>query len=151
MRIFSYITPRVIGMALVAACCSAQAQEPTRNWSGLWQAQGTPFTLRVTRQNDQLHIEPVESLGFVWSNGIGRVHGDSATVNVNYQGVTGTVLVQLGEGDTAMVRPLSCRPDFHIICTLVQNQQARFVRLNEVGAQTADATTPSQSAGVPGN
>ena len=151
MRIFSHIAPRILGMALAVTCLHAQAQGASSLWSGIWQAQGSPFTLRVTQQNDELYIEPVESLGFIWSNGIGRINGQSAAVEVSYQGVTGTVLIQLGEGDTAMVRPLSCRPDFHIICTLVQNQQARFVKIDEAGARTTDAALRSPTAGAPGN
>lgn len=153
MRTFSHIAPRVFGIMLCAGglAAQAQAQTPTKSWSGVWQAQGTPFTLRVTRQNDQLHIEPIESLGFIWTNSVGKVSGDSATVEVNYQGVVGTILVQLGEGDTAMVRPLSCRPDYHVVCALVQNQQARFVKMDAAGAQTADATNRNQSTGTAGN
>ena len=157
MRIFSHIAPRVIGFVFCVCSVAAQAQTqsqlqvPTKNWSGVWQAQGTPFTLRVTRQNDQLHIEPLESMGFIWSNSVGKISGDSATVEVNYQGVVGTILVQLGEGDTAMVRPLSCQPDYHVVCALVQNQQARFVKVDTAGAQTADATNRNQSAAAPGN
>ncbi len=151
IRTFAHIVPRVIGMLLCASSFTAQAQTPAKNWSGVWQAQGTPFTLRVTRQDDQLHIEPVESLGFIWRNGVGKISGDSATVEVHYQGVVGTILVQLGEGDTAMVRPLSCQPDYHVVCALVQNQQARFVKIEAAGAQTADASTRNQSADTTGN
>ncbi|MDP1929972.1 MAG: hypothetical protein Q8L60_00775 [Gammaproteobacteria bacterium] len=151
MRTLSHIVPRVIGILLCAGSITTHAQTSTKVWSGVWQAQGTPFTLRVTRQNDQLHIEPVESLGFIWSNSVGKINGESATVEVNYQGVVGTILVQLGEGDTAMVRPLSCQPDYHVVCALVQNQQARFVRIDAAGAQTADASNRNQSADMGGN
>ncbi|MGB4246443.1 MAG: hypothetical protein WBJ75_01895 [Pseudohongiellaceae bacterium] len=153
MRTLSHTAPRVIGFMLCACslAAAAQTQAPTKSWSGVWQAQGTPFTLRVTRQDDQLHIEPLESMGFIWSNGIGKINGDSATVEVNYQGVVGTILVQLGDGDTAMVRPLSCQPDYHVVCALVQNQQARFVKMDAAGAQTADATNRHQSTGTTGN
>lgn len=153
MRTFSHIAPSVIGFifCVCSICTHAQTPAPTKSWSGVWQAQGTPFTLRVTRQNDQLHIEPLESMGFIWSNSVGKISGDSATVEVSYQGVVGTILVQLGEGDTAMVRPLSCQPDYHVVCALVQNQQARFVKMDAAGAQTADATSRTQSAGAAGN
>lgn len=153
MRAMSYIAPRVIGLMFCVCGVAAQAQTvtPAKSWSGIWQAQGTPFTLRVTRQNDELHIEPLESMGFIWSNGVGKISGDSATVEVNYQGVIGTILVQLGEGDTAMVRPLSCQPDYHVVCALVQNQQARFLKMDAAGAQTADATNRNQSSGSTGN
>ncbi len=117
---------------LLAGAGSAQAQADN-DWSGVWNAEGTLFSLRITRMNDQLLVEPLESLGFIWSNGIGRIHGgsdeQSATIEVGYQGATGTLLVQLGEEGTATVRPVNCQPDFHVVCALVQNQQARFVKM----------------------
>ncbi len=117
---------------LLAAAHPTQAQVDN-DWSGVWNAEGTLFSLRITRMNDQLLVEPLESLGFIWSNGIGRIHGgsdeQSATIEVGYQGATGTLLVQLGEEGTATVRPVNCQPDFHVVCALVQNQQARFVKM----------------------
>lgn len=117
----------------------------TPQWSGIWNAEGSLLTLRVTHSEDQLHVEPVESLGFIWRNSIGHINGNSATIDVEYQGVVATVLVQLGEGGTAMVRPLSCQPDYHVVCALVQNQQARFRKVGEAIVQ-GDAST-SQAAG----
>ena len=122
----------------VALCLPIQsfAQTPVDpQWSGIWNAEGSLLTLRVTHLDDQLHVEPVESLGFQWRNSIGHINGNSATINVEYQGVVATVLVKLGEGGTAMVRPLSCQPDYHVVCALVQNQQARFRKVGEVVAQ----------------
>jgi len=65
----------------------------------------------------------------------GPINGTSATIDVEYQGVVARVLVQLGESGTAMVRPLSCQPDYHVVCALVQNQQARFFRLGDIATQ----------------
>lgn len=110
-------------------------------WSGIWNAEGSLLTLRVTHVDDQLLVEPVESLGFQWRNSVGHINGSSATIDVEYQGVVATVLVQLGEGGTAMVRPLSCQPDYHVVCALVQNQQARFRKVGESIAQGAAVTT----------
>jgi len=106
-----------------------------QQWSGIWNAEGSLLTLKVSHSDNQLHVEPVESLGFVWRNSIGHINGSSATIDVEYQGVVATVLVQLGEGGTAMVRPLSCQPDYHVVCALVQNQQARFRKVGETIAQ----------------
>jgi hypothetical protein len=38
-------------------------------------------------------------------------------------------MVQLTSPSTAIVRSMSCQPDYHVVCTLVRNQQARFVKL----------------------
>lgn len=120
-------------LALLLTTAGPVQAQVDNDWSGVWNAEGTLFSLRITRMNDQLLVEPLESLGFIWSNGIGRIHGgsdeQSATIEVGYQGATGTLLVQLGEEGTATVRPVNCQPDFHVVCALVQNQQARFVKM----------------------
>jgi hypothetical protein len=126
-------------LGLPAQSCAQTSGVP--QWSGIWNAEGSLLTLRVTHIDDQLHVEPVESLGFQWRNSVGQINGSSATIDVEYQGVVATVLVQLGEGGTAMVRPLSCQPDYHVVCALVQNQQARFRKVGESIAQGAAVTT----------
>jgi len=106
-------------------------------WLGIWQAKDSLFSLRIVTRDDFLHIEPVETLGFQWRNSPGRISGDSASFNVEYQGVLATVHVQLGEDGTAIARPVSCRPDYHVVCALVQNQQALFKKISEP-TQNAD-------------
>lgn len=103
-------------------------------WLGVWQAEETPFTLRVELRDEFLYLVPVETLGFVWRNSPGRVQGDSAAFNVEYHGVLATILVRLGASGTAIARPTRCQPDYHFVCALVQNQQAIFHKL----AETAD-------------
>ena len=142
----SIATARLIAAAflslLLAGSSALLAQTVNETtWSGIWNAEGTLFSLRITRIDDHLLIEPLETLGFVWSNSLGRIssgpEGESATVEVDYQGVKGTLLVELGESGTAMVRPVDCQPDFHVVCALVQNQQARFVRIEGAGPTSA--------------
>lgn len=122
---------------LLLASLASQAAAADERWLGVWQAKDTLFTLRVVARDDFLHIEPVQSLGFQWRNSPGRINGDSALFNVEYQGVLATVHVQLGEDGTAIARPVSCRPDYHVVCALVQNQQALFKKISEA-AQIAD-------------
>ena len=117
-----------LGCLLSLLGTQSNAQTPDAYWSGVWQAAGSPFMLRVRSQNDLLHVEAIDSMGLVWQNSPGTIQGDSATFEVQYQGVTATVLVQKTDAETAIARPLSCRPDYHIVCALVQNQQARFVK-----------------------
>jgi hypothetical protein len=117
------------GFSLLVSSFPLQAQESLARWDGIWSAEGTSLTLKVTALNQQLHIEPVADVGYIWRNSTARVNGDSATLQIEYEGVTATVLVQLGEANTAMARPLGCQPDYHIVCALVQNQQARFVKI----------------------
>jgi len=95
-------------------------------WSGVWAAEDSPFVIRVTRSGNQFAVESIESMGLEWVASNGIINGDSATIEVEYQGVYGRVLVQLIDATTAMARALSCQPDYHVICALVRNQQAQF-------------------------
>jgi len=134
---------RAVGLLTLSLAIPAHtlAQTPgstlSPQWSGIWIAEGTLLTLKVTHQDNELLVEPLESLGHIWRNSIGNINGSSATIDVEYQGVLATVLVQLGQGGTAMVRPLSCQPDYHVVCALVQNQQALFRKVGDVVAQGA--------------
>jgi len=114
-------------------------------WSGIWNAEGTQLTLKVTHQAGRLHVEPMESLGHIWRNSVGYINGSSATIDVEYQGVVATVLVQLGQEGTAMVRPLSCQPDYHVVCALVQNQQARFRKVGDAVAQGIESSSATSN------
>lgn len=139
---FARLLTRATGFMAVALGLPAQilaqsgTDQSTPQWSGIWNAEGSLLTLRVTHQNDQLHIEPLVSMGYEWRNSIGEIKGDSATLDVEYQGVVARLLVQLGNDNTAMVRALSCQPDYHVVCALVQNQQALFRRTGAVSAQS---------------
>lgn len=97
-------------------------------WQGEWLAEGTDFRLRVIPDGNQFQVEPVFPLGLNWKAGTGMISGNSGTINVEYEGVTAQVMVQLIDIDSAIVRSMSCQPDYHVICTLVRNQQARFIR-----------------------
>jgi hypothetical protein len=97
-------------------------------WQGEWMAEGTDFSLRVVPEGNQFQVEPVFPLGLNWKAGTGMISGNSGTINVEYEGVTAQVLVQLIDIDSAIVRSMSCQPDYHVICTLVRNQQARFIK-----------------------
>lgn len=115
--------------ASIAGLCFSAGTTADERWEGVWQAQGTLFSLRVALRDEFLHIEPVESLGFIWRNSPGRVEGGNASFNVEYQGVLATIMVQLGEAGTAIARSTRCQPDFHFVCALVQNQQAIFHKI----------------------
>ena len=110
---------------------SASAQETAGQgdpWDGVWMAQGTPFSIRVIRQHQRMLVSPVQSLGFVWSTGIGSIHDDTATIEVEYQGARGTVVVTQEGNGSAIARALNCLPQTHLICALVQGQQVRFIK-----------------------
>src|SRR5690606_5273914 len=110
---------------------SASAQGMTGHgdpWDGVWMVEGTAFSIRVIRQDQRMLVSPVQSLGFVWSSGIGNIYEDTATIEVEYQGARGTVVVTQEGNGRAIARALNCLPQTHLICALVQGQQVRFIK-----------------------
>jgi len=143
-RIFSsrwLVAPLVLAFtASLTSVISAQqtgadpgSDQDGPQWSGVWQADTDDmvFTLRVTREGDQFTVDEVAPTGMGWRVRNGAISGQSGTIDVSYQGVSARVLVQLTQPDVAMIQSMSCQPDYHVICTLVRNQQARFVRVQE--------------------
>ncbi|MBU2098342.1 MAG: hypothetical protein KKD00_06245 [Gammaproteobacteria bacterium] len=97
-------------------------------WHGHWQAENTTFILRVVPDGNRFEVEAVQPAGLGWTSSNGIINGNSGTINVEYQGVTALVMVQLISDGSAIVRSMSCQPDYHVVCTLVQNQQALFIK-----------------------
>ena len=97
-------------------------------WYGDWQAENTTFILRVIPDDNRFAVEAVQPLGLGWTSSNGIINGNSGTINVEYQGVTALVMVQLISQNNAIVRSMSCQPDYHVVCTLVRNQQALFIK-----------------------
>lgn len=112
----------------IAMSASAQEAASADPWDGVWVAEGTVFSLRVIRQNQRMFVAPVESLGFVWNSGVGTISGDTATIEVEYQGARGTVVVTQNGGGVATARALNCLPETHLVCALVRGQQVRFFK-----------------------
>jgi len=120
---------RILAFSL-ALTATAQADDvhPIDVWHGEWSAEDTPFSLRVVPAGNRFTVLPVQPAGLEWTASNGFISGNSGTIDVEYQGASAQVLVQLLSHDTAIVRSMSCQPDYHVICTLVRNQQARFIK-----------------------
>lgn len=114
---------------------TAQSAAPSV-WQGEWQIEATTFTLRVSTEGNRFFIEPVRPLGLEWTSSNGMIDGNNGTIQVEYQGVSAQVMVQLISDTSAIVRSMSCQPDYHVICTLVRNQQALFLKLTNSANQT---------------
>lgn len=115
-------------MAVSVSTYADELSDPD-TWHGEWQAQDTDFTLLVLPSGMNFRLQPLRPAGIEWQAGEGSINGSSGTVEVRYQGVVAQVMVQLTGPETAIVRSMSCQPDYHVVCTLVRNQQARFVKL----------------------
>ncbi|ALO47254.1 hypothetical protein [Pseudohongiella spirulinae] len=114
----------------IDATHSLGAERPASEhvWHGEWQAEGMPFSLRVIPAGERFTVLPLEPASIEWQASNGVINGNTGTIDIEYQGVTAKVLVQLQDTVSAIVRPMSCQPDYHVICTLVRNQQARFIK-----------------------
>ncbi|MEX0617948.1 MAG: hypothetical protein WD180_03210, partial [Pseudohongiellaceae bacterium] len=51
------------------------------------------------------------------------------TLQVQTQGVTAELLAELTAEGTAVVKALSCVPDYMVACALAKDRQAIFVRI----------------------
>lgn len=116
-----------------AGIADETVQAPAGDWTGLWQAdtEDMDLTLRVISDGEKFTVEEVMPVGMGWEVDNGAISGQSGVIDVFYQGVTAQVLVQLLDSNTAIIRSMSCQPDFHVVCTLVRNQQARFIRADQ--------------------
>ncbi len=136
------MTPRkhvsaLSGAAFWLCAASAQAQQGAEadEWTGQWSAEGLPFVVEALARDDRLSISPVMPTNQGWSTSNGRIGDNSATIEAEYQGVTARILIELVRDDTAIARTVSCRPDYHFVCTLARNQQALFHRQPASGPQ----------------
>lgn len=119
----------LIGLTLGAThSLAAERSASDHVWHGEWQAEGMPFILRVIPAGERFTVLPLEPAAIEWQASNGTINGNTGTIDIEYQGVTAQVLVQLQDTVSAIVRPMSCQPDYHVICTLVRNQQARFIK-----------------------
>lgn len=97
-------------------------------WAGEWRVENTNFVVRVEPQGNRFVVHPVQPLDMGWNSSNGIINGNSGTINVEYQGVSALAIVRLLSPATAMISALSCQPDYHVVCTLISNQQALFVK-----------------------
>lgn len=126
----SFVKSLLILAFTVASAQSFTAENPSNEhiWHGEWQAEGMPLSLRVIPAGERFTVLPLEPAAIEWRASNGIISGNTGTIDIEYQGVTAQVLVQLQDTVSAIVRPMSCQPDYHVICTLVRNQQARFIK-----------------------
>jgi len=99
------------------------------NWNGEWMAEGTTFRVRLEVEGSRLIVHQIESMGFDWTNEIGHLEGNIATISVEYAGVKGIIQAEFFDDTTASVSAASCIPDFMVICLLAKDQKAIFKKI----------------------
>jgi hypothetical protein len=98
------------------------------DWNGVWVADGTLFSLEVVASDSEFNVKEVQSLGFVWTAKSGIVAGNYATVEASYAGATAFITVELKADGTATAWAANCLPEFMVVCALVKNRQATFIK-----------------------
>lgn len=99
------------------------------SWEGEWIAEGTLFRIAASVEGEEMTIEQIESLGFVWSSEAGAVEGSVARIPVQYAGVTGLIQAELVDAQTAVAFAASCMPEFMVVCALAKGRQAVFKKI----------------------
>ncbi len=118
----------LFGLLTKAATTAADAGEAdySPSWNGVWTAEGTLFSVEITVAGGRVELRQLESLGFEWSAGNGRVAGSVLEIEVDYAGVSGIIEARLQDAATAVVFARSCLPDYMVVCVLSRNRQATF-------------------------
>ncbi len=119
-----------VDFALPKQVLAQQANDSATDvWSGVWSAEGTIFTIKLTNSNNVLNIEPLESLGFDWQTHDGVITGNLGTIIIEFQGATATLGIELLSTTTAMVKLNTCLPEYQVTCLLAKGREARFIKL----------------------
>ena len=114
-----------------AAAYSQFQNNSSYDWNGEWMAEGTIFRVRLVVEGSRLTVHQLESMGFDWTNEIGHLEGNIATINVEYAGVKGVIQAEFFDETTASVSAASCIPDFMVICLLAKDQKAIFKKITK--------------------
>ena len=101
------------------------------DWNGEWLAEGTIFRVRLEVEGSRLIVHQLESMGFDWTNEIGHLNENIATISVEYAGVKAIIQAEFFDETTASVSAASCIPDFMVICLLAKDQKAIFKKITK--------------------
>ena len=124
-----------LSIVLLSCIYSATASGQTQNNSvydlnGEWVAEGTIFRVRLEIDGSRVIVHQLESMGFDWTNEIGQLEANMATISVEYAGVKGIIKAEFLNETTASVYAASCIPDFMVICLLAKDQKAIFRKIS---------------------
>ena len=115
----------------LAGAAGAEEADYAPYWNGVWTAEGTLFSVAVTVTGDQIELRQLESLGFAWSSGDGRVSGAVLEIEVDYAGVSGIIEARLEDPQTAIVFARTCLPGYMVVCALARDRKVTFRKVFE--------------------
>lgn len=100
------------------------------DWNGYWAIEAFNFMIEVDATANTFEVIPVLPATLPWTPDTGEIRDGKGYINVEYQGVSADLLVQLTDANTALVQPVNCMPEYHMLCALAQNQRAILTRVN---------------------
>lgn len=100
------------------------------DWNGYWAIEAFNFMIEVDATASTFEVIPVLPATLPWTPDIGEIRDGKGYINVEYQGVSAELLVQLTDENTALVQPIHCMPEYHMLCALAQSQRAILTRVN---------------------
>lgn len=118
-------------LILLAPTALLAQENYAQHWNGVWVADGTLFKIQVEVTGTHMEVTRIETLGFEWTHTLNPVQGNTVTVEVQYAGVSGVLQAELLGPDRARVFPLSCAPEFMVVCALAKDRQAIFIKVED--------------------
>ena len=100
------------------------------DWNGYWAIEAFNFMIEVDATANTFEVIPVLPATLPWTPDTGEIRDGKGYINVEYQGVSADLLVELTDANTALVQPVNCMPEYHMLCALAQNQRAILTRVN---------------------
>ena len=124
------ITALAIAASLLVCSLSLNAQDDlSPHWNGVWNAEGTLFTMGIQVENDILKVTQIESMGFEWTNQDGKIEGNIVQVEIEYAGTIDIIQAELIDANTVVAFALSCTPEYMVVCLLAKDRRAIFKKV----------------------
>lgn len=123
------LTPLLTFMVIYSLNTNRASANET-DWNGYWAIEAFNFMIEVDATTRRFEVIPVLPATLPWTPGIGEIRNGKGYINVEYQGVSADLQVQLTDENTALVQPVNCIPEYHMLCALAQSQRAILTRVD---------------------
>lgn len=117
-------------VSVVAGASRSHLHASDVDWNGFWAIEAFNFMIEVDATASNFEVIPVMPARLPWTPDTGEIREGMGYINVEYQGVSAELQVQLLDQDTALVQPVNCMPEYHMLCALAQSQRAILTRVN---------------------
>ena len=118
-----------LAASVLALSGASTLQASDIDWNGYWAIEAFNFMIEVDATASTFEVIPVLPATLPWTPDTGEIRDGKGYINVEYQGVSADLLVQLTDENTALVQPINCMPEYHMLCALAQSQRAILTRV----------------------